>query len=520
MNRSLKKIILIAVALLLAAVIVIRVIDIIKKDNALHYTSKGYGTEENLAAFMDSPLGDIAKQIRNMREPYRPLELTAPDVPFIYQLSEKTTMPRPFLVVRVDQEGNWQVAGGSEEKFSPDGIRTLAVCLTYERYQSYVRSGNRFTGSSEGAHIVLYDLNRHTYRELESAPKEFPKSADTTPHYTKANSTLTRDVAEALTPPFTLSGTGEITAGALNGREYDGYLFPENVTAITFLTVSNEVESLSLPESIVSIKTGVLPDRLLLIVVPGSYGEAFACENGFRYRYPGDAANTQRFRFGDSEWTLMPRYMLPPEGVSIDGELVKRIRSYLSRNSYRQYPLVPKDSAAAAAFAEAGLLFWTGTPENAQITVKTETAPVLISFDLTNDRILEARLPADYMQQICFEADPPTFNDITFQNELTVLRNWFPKAENWYRYRARLMPLYRVHEGSPAAKALANTKDESFFIEETGVLYITERYKRSKFDTLLPDELLADVKAVCFADESDYPNQAAALRARGIPFLP
>ncbi len=219
-----------------------------------------------------------------------------------------TTPEGPFLAVSVrkDQTSGaaagsleWKVLGGTAKQMDLSGFKTLAVCIISTRYKTYEEVGSShartYSGSTEDAEILYIDVASRdlvglSERKGENLPSGYIGNV---PHYTLSADDLVSQVRSDLSTPFTLSEDGEITGGSLN-HELEGYLFPASVKKITKLEIKEGIETLSIPASVEEIASDVIPrDTVKLIVLPDTYGETFARENGFLFRYTDDSSDSR-----------------------------------------------------------------------------------------------------------------------------------------------------------------------------------------------------------------------------------
>ncbi len=255
------------------------------------YTSH-YNTSENLTLFQESTLFSLAQELVQNRNRHS-------------VSGQPTTPATPFLAVSVrkDKEGKqvWGVCGGSAEKMDLSGVQTLVVCIISERTAQYRGSFGTTTGTTEDAGLYYLDVATGSLLKRTSIQgKDLPQYAKSTPHYTLSDSSLVSRIRKELAPPYTLTQDGEITGGTL-GSDLNGYRFPDNVKKITKLGFDSGVSSLWLPASVEEIAPGVIPRQagnsrnsgsqkaFVLTVLPGTWGETFARENGYIYQRPDDS---------------------------------------------------------------------------------------------------------------------------------------------------------------------------------------------------------------------------------------
>lgn len=560
--------------LLMAGVIGIFILIIITevKNNAtVDYYTRRYNTEENAETFKASPLGELAERLFQDWD-FHEKEFRK-TTGFIE--APPTTLQTPFLAVRVNGSGQWQVIGGSSKDFSCDGIRTLVVCFTYKNGASYRselnKSGPTSSGSSEGANIVLLDVNSGYYQLSESKPKALPKKAKSTPHYTKSDKTLIKTAAHALVLPFRLSKDGRITGGKLSGKDY---LFPNSVTSIEKLRIKN-VSALSLPESITSIREGVIPTNITLTVVPGSYGENFARENGYMYRKAGGDGTLFRFlagcECGIEEYGNNVR-VFPDKA---DGEWVEK-HLYFSNNTtlsdgfrHKANKIVMEPGSTAEAYAlEHGCRYryWEDPEDVVRVrrdgadwfmTKMYAVAPDTAVPDEELEEFLNKGVDAlivnenSPFKEACTESELPFWEGTPDSAVRTVQTEWgaftvmysfteekplcvtVPAGyDKKFSYSGMVkdirkdfsvdlnhsydIPLLRVSEGSPAAEALPDILDMVYIIEDSGTLCVTRKYSRKSLP--VTDELLAGVKNVRVYSQYNYPDLMKKLKMLGIPF--
>ncbi len=266
--------------------------------------TKGYDTPENLRLFQESPLFTLAQGFYNSASKYPAAVYGEDDMndPYFFTRRSMAVSPMPpYLAVSVRMDDNkqpvWKVIGGSAEKMDLENVRTVAVCIVTKRTAEYKRTGysdspNTFRGSTEDARILYLDTAAGKYvTETELKGKALPDRTSGTPHYTLSDSELVNQVMQDLTLPYTLTADGEITGGKLNKN----YEFPPDVKKITKLELDPNVTALTLPASLTEIAEGVLPrsvsersrsHAVVLTVERDSYGERFAREGGYIYRYP------------------------------------------------------------------------------------------------------------------------------------------------------------------------------------------------------------------------------------------
>ena len=274
--------------------------------------TRGYDTPENLAAFEASGLYELAKGYAEYRQSSdydisRAVSVTDEqgNLPryYIDPYAPSTTPVGPFLAVAVREDDDrnpvWHVCGGSAEEMNLADVRTLAVCVITERRAQYEGDKHVYTGIAEDATILYIDARTGaclTEGRLDGG-KLPSRSTGGVPHYTLDDAKLVSQVVKDMTTPFALTDEGEITGGKLADMG-NGYRFPDSVKKITKLSIGDGVFQLVLPASIEAIADGVIPrsvrrrgnadDPMVLTVEPGTYGEAFAREGGYLYRYPED----------------------------------------------------------------------------------------------------------------------------------------------------------------------------------------------------------------------------------------
>lgn len=269
----------------------------------------GYNTEENLALFRRSNLYALAEGWRAAAAHRTTVvsDVGGTDYTFAWHRPVPTTPEGPFLAVSVRKDETsgsaagdmkWQVLGGTAKQMDLSGVKTLAVCIISTRYKTYQEVGGSsaraYSGSAEDAEILYIDVaSRDLVGLSERKGKSLPSGyTSNVPHYTLSTDDLVSQIRSDLSTPFTLSEDGEITGGTLS-RELDGYLFPASVKKITKLEIKEGIETLSIPASVEEIAADIIPrDAVKLTVLPGTYGETFARENGFLFRYPDDSRDS------------------------------------------------------------------------------------------------------------------------------------------------------------------------------------------------------------------------------------
>jgi len=255
--------------------------------DAAGYT-KGYNTPENMQLFIKSPLYVITYNIYTDKSRY----LSPVDI-------MPTTPMEPFLAITVrDQDGKkvWSVCGGTSETIDLENVKTVALCVVSERTSQYKGSNGVTVGSAEDVSIYYIDaVTGECIHRSGKTGNNLPQYSKNTPHYTLSDDDIVSQIRKDLVPPYTLSPEGEITGGKLdNSLNY--YRFPDNVKKITKLEIGDKIDNLRLPASIVEIAPDAIPrlvkqnkagnaEDMVLTVLPDTYGESFARENGYVYQY-------------------------------------------------------------------------------------------------------------------------------------------------------------------------------------------------------------------------------------------
>lgn len=347
--------------------------------------TRGYNTDENLAAFRASDLFEMAEGYYG----------TCKDSGFLFGLIDSdseyyinttsalpTTPLEPFVVVAVREsedyggEPVWSVCGGSAEAMDLSGVRTLVVCAISRRGANYTgtlsagssSTTGSFHGSTEDATILYLDVaSGECVLTGKVRGKDLPDRASGVPHYTLDDAKLVDRVVKDLTLPYTLTDEGEITGGML-GDDFNGYLFPESVKRITKLELSGGVTRLTLPASVESIADGAIPRitgsrehnyglyaPVVLKVEPGSYAETFARENGYAYQRAGDAQEYVWLAGCECAFfSASGDYPLRPDG-DLAGfvTLQRRVGDDLDAAPKEYYGLVVEEGSPAADYARA-----------------------------------------------------------------------------------------------------------------------------------------------------------------------